>query len=263
MKSRDLVLTLAVLLVSCLPAAAATILRFEVAGTTSFSSTVFSYSLGSGETLSFTKAVDATSDDIVEAVATGTLFASAALIAYQDSVSTETEIYRYVLTDAIFASYSLSDVTENVLLQAATITYVPADVPTMFTFSVDGTTAFDTSAIHSYSFVPSGAGGTLTFTKDLDATSDDILLAVAQGTLFPGATFVAYDGVISPENEVLRYILSDILFTSLTLGDLVETVTIESQAAAVVVEPTPVPEPASGLLVLVGAALIARRRRRA
>ena len=263
MRWRHALLAVAVLFACCLPARAATILTFEVAGTTNFSTdAVLAFSLGSGGTLQLTKTVDSTSDDIAQAVALGTPFASAALIAYQDVVSPQTELFRYVLNDLMFVSYSLNDLTETVLLLAATITYVPADGPTMFTFSVTGTTAFDTSAIHSYSFVPSGSGGTLTFTKDLDATSPDILLAVAQGTLFPGATFVAYDGVISPEAEVFRYLLSNILFTSVSLDDLVETVSIQSQEAVLVEGPASIPEPASGLLVLTGAAaLIARRRR--
>lgn len=263
MRWRQQVLALAVLLVSCLPATAATILTFEVAGTTDFSTdTISSFSLGAGETLEFTKDVDVTSDDILQAVTLGTHFASAALIAYQDLISPETELFRYVLSDVVFASYSLNDLTETVLLMAAAITYVLADGPTVFTFSVDGTTSFDTSTIHSYSFVPSGSGGTLTLIKDLDATSDDILLAVAQGTLFPGATFVAYDGVISPEAEVFRYLLSHILFTSTSFSELTETVSIQAGTAALVEGPASVPEPASGLLVLTGAAaLIARRRR--
>ena len=96
---------------------------------------------------------------------------------------------------------------------------------------------------------------------NFDATSNDILLAVAQGTQFPGATFIAYDGVISPEAELYRYILSSILFTSLSVGQLGETVSIQAGTAALVAGPASVPEPASALFFLTGgAALIGRWR---
>ena len=251
------------------PVSAATIYTFSIDGTSDFDTdSIESYSFtpsAPGGTLQFTKAIDATSDDITAAVALGTTYSGATFIAYQDVVSPQTELFRYTLTDVLFTSSSLGSSTQQVSLQAGSALFVPAGGATVFTFSVGGTTDFDTDAIRWFAFVPSGSGGTLTFTKDLDATSDDILLATAMGTLFSSATFIGYDGVISPDAEVFRYVLSQIMFASVTLDGLttLETVSVVAEGASRREGPASVPEPASGLLcVTAGVILLAGGRGR-
>lgn len=268
MSARLIVTVLTAWVISVMPAHAATIFTFGIDGTTDFdTSSIQSYSFtpsGPGGTMEFTKAIDATSPDILFAVASGTMYSSATFIAYDNVVSPQTELFRYTLTDVLFTSVSLNAVTETVSLLAATATFVPAGGATVFTFSIGGTTDFDTNAIYSYLFFPSGTGGTLTFTKDLDITSNDILVAVAAGTVFPNATFIGYDNLISPQSEVFRYTLSNILFTSVSLNQITttETVSLLAESAILSEGPVTVPEPASGLLLLSAAATLLARRPR-
>ena len=266
MRSRLCILTLAVLLAPATGSTAATIFTFEVTGTTDFStSSIQSFSFspqGSGGTLELTKEIDLASVNILQAVTQGTQYLGAAFIAYDNVVSPETELFRYTLNDLVFTSVSLNGLIETVSMMAATATFVPAGGATIFTFGVNGTTSFDTDTIHSYSFVPSGTGGTLSFTKAIDSSSDDFQLAVAQGSLFAGATFIGYDGSISPEAEVFRYLLSNIFFSSASLNLDAQTVTLQAERATLVEVPASAPEPGVLSLLLTGVALLAHRRRR-
>lgn len=152
--------------------------------------------------------------------------------------------------------FQLVAATLAVLLVCA----APASAATIFTFTLSDGTGADPGSIHAFSFDPLGAGGTLTIVKELDTFSPIVLTAVASGTLYPGAAFVAFDGVVSPATQLFRYDLTQVLFTSVQYSGLLETFAVVGETVTVTRGPAPAPEPATLWLLAVGAALMARRR---
>lgn len=143
----------------------------------------------------------------------------------------------------------------------------PSSAATIFTFGISGTTAFDTEAIHSFSFTPLGAGGEMTFIKEIDSTTDDIALAVASGTTFFTATLVAYEDAIAPAAELFRYVLADdVRFTSQSLGGggviPFETVSLFANTVTRTDGPASAPEPGTVLMLAGGLAVLLQRVRR-
>jgi hypothetical protein len=149
--------------------------------------------------------------------------------------------------------------TARLLITLLLSVAVPAQAATIFTFEVNGTDDFDTAPL---SFSP-GLPSQFTFVKPLDASSPDFFQAVAAGTSFAAATFIAYDTSIDPLNELFRYSFAgNVLFTSLTPAGLNETVTLTADSMSRADGPASVPEPGSLLLLATGllAALAQGRR---
>jgi hypothetical protein len=95
--------------------------------------------------------------------------------------------------------------------------------------------------------------GEFTFTKEIDASSNDFLAATAGGTTFAEATFIAYDTSIGPLNELFRFSFTgDVQFISFVVGSLTETVTLTADSIIRTDGPAAVPEPASLLLLAIG-----------
>jgi hypothetical protein len=140
----------------------------------------------------------------------------------------------------------------NAILMAILLSLVvPAQAATLYTFDVTGTDAFDTTAL-SFSF-DAGPPSEFTFTKEIDASSDDFQDATAAGTAFAEATFIAYDTSIGPLNELFRFSFTgDVLFTGVVVGGLTETVTLTANSIIRTDGPAAVPEPASLLLLATG-----------
>jgi hypothetical protein len=127
---------------------------------------------------------------------------------------------------------------------------VPAQAAAIYTFDVTGTDSFDTTAL-SFSF--DAPLSEFTFTKEIDASSNDFQAATVGGTTFPEATFIAYDNSIDPLNELFRFSFTgDVQFISLVVGSLTETVTLTANSIIRTDGPAVVPEPASLLLLATG-----------
>lgn len=127
---------------------------------------------------------------------------------------------------------------------------VPAQASTIYTFDVTGTDTFDTTAL-SFSF-DAAPPSEFTFTKELDASSNDFLAAAVGGTKFAEATFIAFDTSIGPLNELFRFSFTgDVRFISFASG-LTETVTLTANSIIRTDGPAAVPEPASLLLLATG-----------
>ncbi len=157
----------------------------------------------------------------------------------------------------------------RVLLAAATLAALlacaaPASAATIYTFGLSNGTGASPGSIVSFSFDPLGAGGTLTVLKELDAFTVIVSQAVALGTIFPGATFGAYTGTVTPGTRIFEYVLTNALFSSVQFGGgepPLETFQIVSETVTMTRGPAPVPEPATLFLMATGAALALRRRR--
>jgi hypothetical protein len=129
---------------------------------------------------------------------------------------------------------------------------VPAQAATIYTFDVTGTDTFDTTAL-SFSF-DAAPLSEFTFTKEIDASSNDFQAATAGGTTFAEATFIAYDTSIGPLNELFRFSFTgDVQFISYSFGgNLTENVTLTANSIIRTDGPAAVPEPASLLLLATG-----------
>lgn len=117
-------------------------------------------------------------------------------------------------------------------------------------------------AIAANSFSLSGTGTELTLNRDVDSLSPTIFLAVADGTIFPSATFEFFDTSISSTVPTLTYDLKDVIFVSIAFssGGEIPTETDVLDAKSITRETSPTPEPAT--LSLVGAGLLVALRRR-
>ena len=141
----------------------------------------------------------------------------------------------------------------------------PASAATIFTFSLSDGSSADPGSIQSFSFDPLGAGGTLTVTKELDTLSPIVLLAVAQGTNYPGATFSAYEDTVTPGSLLFQYAFTNAMFSSVQLGggaqQPLEIFSLTAETVTLTRGPASVPEPAICFLIASGAGLALRRRR--
>lgn len=138
----------------------------------------------------------------------------------------------------------------------------PANAATIYTFSLSDGSAADFSSILSYSFGVTGPQ-TLTLSKTLDSLSPIVFNATITGTHFSAASFAAYQDAVLPSLRLWEYAFTDVLFASVQVSGESETVTLVGKSVAFTSGPaaTPVPEPNSLFLTMVGALVLLVRRR--
>ena len=132
---------------------------------------------------------------------------------------------------------------------------MPASAATVYTFSLSNGQHADPGSIQAFSFDPLGAGGTLSVLKELDAFTPVAFTGLINGTSYPGATFSAFDGVVAPGTRLFRYDLTTVLFTEQQFPGTQERFSVTAEMVTLTRGPAIAPEPATLLLLGLGAAV--------